>query len=138
MCYDNELWLRLAEHSEIDSVDEPLTLIRRHTQHSGSDIIAWRDRRRVFEKALRTSRGGHLDSVLRKLRAEMSAGLAKSQAVSGERFGALATLFSSLPHAWRYPPCWFDAFAVVAGRFAPQFMQTLARRYRHRHRVDAP
>ena len=85
MCEDDELWFRLAAHSEIDGVDEPLTLIRRHGQHSGSDIMAWQDRRRVFEKALRASRGGHLDSMLRRLRAEMSAGLAKSQAASGKR-----------------------------------------------------
>ena len=32
---------------------EPLTLVRRHSMHGGNDIIAWRDRRRVVEKALR-------------------------------------------------------------------------------------
>ncbi len=56
MCYDDELWFRLAAHSEIDGIDEPLTLIRRHEHHSGGDMIAWRDRRRVFEKALRYER----------------------------------------------------------------------------------
>ena len=78
MCEDDELWLRLAEHSEIDGVDQPLTLVRRHRQHSGTDILAWRERGRVFEKALRARRASHLESMLRRLRAEMAAGLAKS------------------------------------------------------------
>jgi glycosyltransferase involved in cell wall biosynthesis len=138
MCYDDELWFRLAAHSEIDGVDEPLTLIRRHGQHSGSDIMAWQDRRRVFEKALRTSGGGHLDFMLRKLRAEMSVGLAKSQAASGKRIGALGTLVSSAPHWWRYPQCWFGALHATARAFVPQSVRMLVRRYRHTHQVRNP
>jgi glycosyltransferase involved in cell wall biosynthesis len=138
MCEDDELWFRLAAQSEIDGVDEPLTLIRRHGQHSGNDIMAWQDRRRVFEKALRSSRGGHVDSILHKLRAEMSAGLAKSQAASGERIGALSTLFSSAPHSWRYPRCWLGALGATARAFAPQSVRTLARRYRHTRQVHNP
>ena len=135
MCEDDEMWFRLAAHSEIDGVDEPLTLVRRHGQHSGNDIIAWQDRRRVFEKGLRASSSGHLGSILRKLRAEMSAGLAKSQAASGKRIGALGTLVSSAPHSWRYPRCWLGALAATAFAFAPQSMRMLVRRYRHRHQV---
>jgi glycosyltransferase involved in cell wall biosynthesis len=138
MCEDDELWFRLAAHSEIDGVDEPLTLIRRHGQHSGSDITAWQDRRRVFEKALRASRSGHLDSILRKLRAEMSAGLAKSQAASGKRISALNTLFSSAPHCWRYPQCWIGALGATAGAFAPPSVRTFVRRCRHSRQVHSP
>jgi glycosyltransferase involved in cell wall biosynthesis len=138
MCEDDELWFRLAAHSEIDGVDEPLTLIRRHERHSGNDIMAWQDRRRVFEKALRASRGGHLDSILRKLRAEMSAGLAKSQAASGKRGGAVGTLLLSAPHSWRYPRCWLGALGATARAFAPQSVRMLVHRYRHGHRVHNP
>jgi glycosyltransferase involved in cell wall biosynthesis len=137
MCYDDELWFRLAAHSEIDGIDEPLTVIRRHAHHSGSDIIAWRDRRRVFEKALRASGGGHLDPILRKLRARMSAGLAKSQAASGRRIGAMATLLMSLPHSWPYPGCWFGALGTTAGRFAPAALRRLVRRCREKLRTHA-
>jgi glycosyltransferase involved in cell wall biosynthesis len=133
MCYDDELWFRLAAHSEIDGIDAPLTLIRRHAHHSGSDMIAWRDRRRVFEKALRASGGGgHLYPILRKLRAQMSAGLAKSQAASGRRGSAIWTLFTSLPHSWRYPHCWLGAAVATAGTFAPTVLRTWVRRHRHR------
>jgi glycosyltransferase involved in cell wall biosynthesis len=133
MCYDDELWFRLAAHSEIDGIDEHLTLVRRHGQHSGSDAIAWRDRRRVFEKALRASGGGHLDSILHRLRAQMSAGLAKSQAASGKRAGALGTLLTSLPHSWRYPGCWLGALLATGRACAPAALRTLVRRYRRRH-----
>jgi glycosyltransferase involved in cell wall biosynthesis len=132
MCEDDELWFRLAAHSEIDGVDEPLTLKRRHRQHFGNDIMAWQDRRRVFEKALCASPGGHLDVTLRKLRAEMSTGLAKSQAASLRRIDALGTLFSSAPHTWRYPRYWLSALSSTAFSFAPQSVRSFVRRYRHR------
>jgi glycosyltransferase involved in cell wall biosynthesis len=137
MCYDDELWFRLAAHSQIDGIDEPLTLIRRHGHHSGGDIIAWRDRRRVFEKALRTSDGSHPAPILRRLRAQMSAGLAKSQAASGKRMGALATLLMSLPHSWAYPRCWLGALGATARSFAPASLRALARRYRQKRRVHS-
>jgi glycosyltransferase involved in cell wall biosynthesis len=135
MCYDDELWFRLAAHSEIDGVDEPLTLVRRHGHHSGSDIIAWRDRRRVFEKALRVKRGRRLDAMLRKLRAQMSAGLARSQAASGRRLDAFATLCSSAPHSWRYPRSWLGALLSTVRACAPHAVRILARRYRHRRQL---
>ena len=126
MCEDDELWLRLAEHSEIDGVDESLTLIRRHGQHSGTDILAWRNRRRVFEKALRAPRASHLESILRRLRAEMAAGLAKSQADSGKRIGALSTVLSSAAYSWRFPQWWRGALVASA----PVVVRRLVRRYR--------
>jgi glycosyltransferase involved in cell wall biosynthesis len=132
MCEDDELWFRLAAHSEIDGVDEPLTLVRRHGQHSAGDIIAWRDRRRVFEKALLVDRGPRLDAMLRELHARMSAGLARSQAASGRQWDAIATLFASAPYSWRCPRCWLGALLATVRACAPQSVRTLARRYRHR------
>jgi glycosyltransferase involved in cell wall biosynthesis len=133
MCYDDELWLRLAAHSEIDGIDAPLTLVRRHLQHSGSDIIAWRDRRRVFEKALRTAAYAPLHSTLRSLRAQMSAGLAKSQIASGDRAGAVGTLFKSFSHSWRYPKYWLGPLVRMATSYAPRAMRGAVRRYRLKH-----
>ena len=126
MCEDDELWLRLAEYSEADGIDARLTLVRRHRQHSGTDELAWRDRRRVFEKALRPHRSAHLDAVLRRLRAEMSAGLARSQARSGRYLGALATVLSSAAYSWRFPQWWRGALAA----FAPNLVRSALRRYR--------
>jgi glycosyltransferase involved in cell wall biosynthesis len=136
MCYDDELWFRLAAQSEIDGIDERLTLIRRHGQHSGSDIIAWRDRRRVFEKSLLHGRGGgHLHAILRELRAQMSAGLAKSQAAAGRRFSAFGTLVTSLPHSWRYPKCWLGALRAAVRACAPAAIRSLIRRHRQPDRA---
>ncbi len=134
MCYDDELWFRLAAHSEIDGIEETLTLVRRHSLHSGSDIIAWRDRRRVFEKALRSERGGRLYPLLHRLRAQMSAGLAKSQARSGKRIHALATILAGFPHSWRYPKCWLGALFALAATYAPTPLRNIVRRHRHTRR----
>jgi glycosyltransferase involved in cell wall biosynthesis len=128
MCYDDDLWFRLAGLGEIDAVDQVLTLVRRHSQHSGNDMQAWRDRRSVFEKTLSANRGTELEPVLRKLRAEMSAGLAKSHARYGSRFDAFTTLITTLPHLWRYPPVWLGALWVAAYRFAPQAIKNRVRR----------
>jgi hypothetical protein len=133
MCEDDELWLRLAARAEIDGVDEALTLVRRHGQHSGSDIVAWQDRQRVMKKAMRTSGGGRHEAVLRKLLVDMAAGLAKSQAASGERISVLRTLVASPPYAWRYRAWWQGALVATARAFVPASVQDVVRRYRHRH-----
>jgi glycosyltransferase involved in cell wall biosynthesis len=134
MCEDDELWFRLAEHSEVDGVDAALTLVRRHGQHSGSDILAWRDRRRVFEKALRARRGNHLESTLCRLRAEMSAGLANSQAASGKRIAAIGTVLASAHYSWRFPQWWRGALRALA----PAMVRRVIRRYRGRRLTATP
>ena len=132
MCEDDDLWLRLAAAGEIDGVDAALTLIRRHGQHSGSDVTAWQDRRRVFAKALRAGADIEHKLLLRRLRAEMSAGLAKSHAASGERLRVLGTLCASAPYSWRYRAWWRGALIATARAFAPERAQHLVRRYRQR------
>jgi glycosyltransferase involved in cell wall biosynthesis len=132
MCYDDELWFRLAAVSEIDGIDQPLTLVRRHSQHSGSDIIAWQDRRRVFEKLLSNGADGHLGNLLRKLRAEMAAGLAKSHVMSGNRLAALRTVLSSARYSWRYGQWWRGVSLAMARACAPATLRRLVGRYRHR------
>jgi glycosyltransferase involved in cell wall biosynthesis len=127
MCEDDELCFRLAAESEIDAIDAALTLKRRHTQHFGDDVTAWRDRRRVFEKALSENVGSHLKPILRRQRAQMSAGLARSQAACGMRAGALGTLLLSLPHSWRYPRDWLGALFATG---APAALRALVRRCR--------
>jgi glycosyltransferase involved in cell wall biosynthesis len=128
MCYDDDLWFRLASRGEIDSVDQVLTLVRRHSHHSGNDMQAWRDRRTVFQKTLAANRDARLEPRLRRLCAEMSAGLAKSHARYGRRVDALTTLMTTLPQLWRYPLAWLGALMVTAGRFAPQSIRSWMRR----------
>jgi glycosyltransferase involved in cell wall biosynthesis len=136
MCYDDELWFRLAAHSEIDGIDEALTLVRRHHQHSGSDIIAWRDRRRVFEKMLSNSPGGHIGEMLRQLRAEMAIGLAKSEALFGKGLSALGTILSSARYSWRYRQWWLGTLQAMVRAFAPAALRNVVRRYRSGRRAQ--
>lgn len=131
MCEDDELWLRLALYSEVDAIDEPLTLVRRHGLHHGDDATAWRDRRRVFEKALRTSADPRLRARLRRLRAEMSAGLALSEAVAAMRLRALGTLLASARYSWPYPRWWRGAGRTLWRTCAPVHLRGLVRRHRH-------
>jgi glycosyltransferase involved in cell wall biosynthesis len=130
MCYDDELWMRLAAASELDGIDEPLTLVRRHGLHGGNDMIAWRDRRRVVEKALRAGGDVHFAAILRQQRAVMSAGLARSHALYGARRDVLRTLASSSPYSWRYRQWWTGALQALARAFAPRVLRSLVRALR--------
>src|SRR5215468_382269 len=130
MCYDDELWLRLAAASELDGVDELLTLVRRHDAHGGSDIIAWRDRRRVVEKALRNSDDAHFAAILREQRAVMSAGLARSHSLYGKRIDVVRTLTGSAAYSWRYRQWWSGAFQAAARAFTPRVVRRAVRALR--------
>jgi glycosyltransferase involved in cell wall biosynthesis len=132
MCEDYDLWLRLAAEAQADGIEEALTLVRRHEEHSGSDVIAWRDRRRVIERRLRCCADARLGSLLRKLRAELSVGLARSQASSGLRLAALRTLILSAPYACRHPEWWRGTLAAALRALAPAGARKAARDWRRK------
>lgn len=134
-CEDDELWLRLATHSEIDALEEPLTLIRRHRQHCGDDITAWRDRRTVFEQALHRDPPPHLRKLLLALRAQTSAGLARSQVASTQRGRALLTLAASAPHGWRHAGWWRGTLRVLATLLLPRTLRRQLARARMARRA---
>ncbi|HEX3843984.1 MAG TPA: glycosyltransferase [Steroidobacteraceae bacterium] len=137
MCEDNDLWLRLATRSEIDAVPEPLTLVRRHDQHSGDDVTAWEDRLRIFEGLLREQAGSPCESLIRSRCAAQSAGLARSQAASGMRMRALATVLSSAPRCWRKLSWWPDALRATIRACAPRPVVSFIRSRRHHRRTRA-
>lgn len=132
MNYDGDLWLRLAAMSELDGIDEPLTLVRRHTMHGGSDIIAWSDFRRVVEKALRATCDARFAALLREQRAVTSGGLARSQALYGTRIGVVRTLAESAPYSWCYRKWRRAAAYALARAFAPQILRSALRALRTR------
>ena len=137
MCEDFDLWLRLGTHSEIDAIDEPLTLVLRHAEHSGNEIIAFQDCRRVIEKMLRSAPGARLEAILREQRAELAAGIARSQAARGERRDALGTLLSSAQYSWRYRQWWSGALRAAARAVTPAAVQGLIRRYQRRRPLQS-
>jgi glycosyltransferase involved in cell wall biosynthesis len=138
MNYDGDLWLRFAELSELDGIDEPLTLVRRHGQHGGSDIIAWRDLRRVIEKALRGAGEGQFAALLREQRALSSAGLARSQALFGTRSEVVRTVVESAPYSWRYPKWWCGATYASTRAFTPRVLRSAVSALRHRRHSRRP
>jgi len=129
MCEDDELYFRLAAESEVDAIDETLTLKRRHGQHFGDDATAWRDRKRVFEKLLSSDHAHRFGSVLGKLRAEMAAGLANSQVTSEKRLSAVATLVSSAKYSWPYWEWWRGAARALARAVLHRFLRRRWRRH---------
>jgi glycosyltransferase involved in cell wall biosynthesis len=132
MNYEGDLWLRFAALSALDGVDEPLTLVRRHGLHSGSDVMAWRDLLRVVEKALRATGDAHFAALLREQRAVTSAGLARSQALFATRLDVVRTLAQSAPYSWRYLKWWRGAAYAAARAFAPRVLRSAVRALRRR------
>jgi len=132
---DYELWLRLARRSEIDAIDELLTLVRRHRQHfSARPIEALQAARTVIDRQLRSGDVEHLRSPLLRQRARVIVGLARSRAAAGMHGDALATLALGVRHFWRYVQFWPDALAAIALALMPQAVLGLLRKSRRHHR----
>jgi glycosyltransferase involved in cell wall biosynthesis len=119
-CTDLELWFRLAARGELDGIDERLTRVRRHAQHSCDDTTALADYRLAIEKVLVEDATADLRAVLQRRRAALAGQLARSHALAGAGGGALATLASSARYAWRYREWWQRAFEASALALAPR------------------
>jgi glycosyltransferase involved in cell wall biosynthesis len=130
VCGDYELNVRLALRSQIDLVDEPLVLVRRHREHYSDDITALKDLRHFLEKVQRSGVATHMNPVLRTRRALVSAGLAKGYAAAGNRRSTLSTLLSSARYSWPYRGWWYGVMAATARAFAPAWLRTIVRRHR--------
>ena len=120
VCEDYELWMRLASQSDVDYIDEPLVRVRRHGEHSFDDITCLSNLRRALEIVRRSGVAPHLDEVLGKRRATISANLARGHALRRHRLRVLTTLSSSARYSWRYRDWWAGAFAATARAFAPR------------------
>ncbi len=134
---DYELWLRLARQSEIDAVDELLTLVRRHGQHfSAKPIEAFQAARYVIDRQLRSGDVEHLRSDLLRQRARVVVGLARSRAAAGHRRDAWVTLLAGARYFWIYPQFWPGVLAAVALALMPRSAIGWIKRSRrpsHRH-----
>ena len=120
--------LRLAARSEVDAIDEPCTLVTRHAEHSGNELISFEDCQRVFDKVRSTRGTEHLHAILREKSAEVAAGLARSHAASGNRIKALRSVVASIRQSWRYPRWWIGALRATAQVCAPPTLVAVARR----------
>ncbi|HXC10854.1 MAG TPA: glycosyltransferase family 2 protein [Steroidobacteraceae bacterium] len=129
ICGDYELYAQLARRSPIDFVDAPLVQVRRHKQHYSDDLDALRDLRRFLEKVQRSGAANHLESVLERRRATVSAGIARGYAQSGNRRLVLSTLVSSAYYSWPYRAWWYGAMAATVQAFAPVSIWAAIRRH---------
>jgi glycosyltransferase involved in cell wall biosynthesis len=126
-CTEEDLWYRLAAHSELDGINAPLTLVRRHTQHSGDDATALIDLRRVIEKTMTANADPKRARLLRRRRATVSAYLVRRHALNGSRSKAAQAAVASLGHSWRYRQWWFEVMAAMARAVAPRAAPAAAR-----------
>jgi glycosyltransferase involved in cell wall biosynthesis len=135
MCEDYDLWLRLAGLSEIDGVHETLLHVRSHREHFHRDAIVFEDRGRALEKMFTTDTDPSLRSLLHRERARVAAGLARTQAVCGNRRAALHTLVKSSRYSWGYPEWWLGGAAAAAHAAMPAGVLRVARAVLGRGRV---
>ncbi len=134
MCYDDELWFRLAAHSEIDGVEVVLTLVRRHGQHSGSEswhgvIAGAYSRKRCAPPAAVTwnrSCGGCARRCPRGLRA-----VRRNRRSSDQR--CRHRIVERILLQWRFPQWWRGALRAIA----PAVVRRAVRRYRARRQPTA-
>jgi glycosyltransferase involved in cell wall biosynthesis len=135
VCEDYELWVRLASCSEVDFIDEPLVLVRRHREHSFDDITCLENLRHAVEIVQHSGAASHLDAVLNERRAKISANLARGHALCKSRLRVLTTLLFSVRYSWRYREWWRGALAATVLAFAPAAALSVVRKYRRGGRI---
>jgi glycosyltransferase involved in cell wall biosynthesis len=136
MCEDFDLWLRLAALSEVDALEQPLTLVLRHAEHSGNELVAFRDCQRVIEKMQRAGQTPHIERILRAERAQLAARVARSHAFRGDRMLAARALISSIRYSWRYRRWWSGALQTLGRILLPPVALNLVRTMRSRRHLQ--
>jgi glycosyltransferase involved in cell wall biosynthesis len=127
MCEDYDLWLRLAAVSEIDGVRDTLLYVRTHAEHFHRDPIVFEDRGRALEKLLAANPDRSLQTMLRRERAKVAAGLARSHAIDGGRWAALMALVRSSQYSCGYPEWWLGGAEAAARAVAPASILRIVR-----------
>ena len=131
---DYDLWLRLACHSEIDLVDQPLIGVRSHDQHyCGGGIRMLKSRHRSLDKLYRLVTDSRLRRVVDRLRAQCTLDLSRLQ-VTTHRLAAARTLLNGCTHSWRLMDWWAGVFWVSLKLATPRGLHALYRRDRIRRR----
>lgn len=130
VCGDYELWIRLAQHSEVGLIETPLLLVRRNAERYFDDVTALAELDRMLAKLQRSAGVAHLAALLRARRARVATQLALSQAQGNRRLGALGTLLSSAPRAWRFRSWWIGAARGAAHALLPTLLLGMMRRRR--------
>ena len=125
---DYDLWLRLALHSEVAIVDEPLVYVRYHDENHTREwqsAFVGRDRSLSLRQQLVDS---GRRSLLRKERMRNALKLAATHAKLGARGPMLRALWASIPFCWTYPQWWLGAVKAVLRPHLPRRLLELHRK----------
>jgi glycosyltransferase involved in cell wall biosynthesis len=130
MWEDYDLWLRLALHSEIELIDEPLTRLRSHEQHySAAGTRNQEDRLRMLKKMRRLTTDEHLLLVADRQIAQRTLALVRLYANS-DRLAALVTLANGCKESWRLIDWWAGIPFVLLKLVVPRVLIDCYRRAR--------
>ncbi len=129
-----DLWWRLACHSEIDLIDQPLIGVRSHGKHHcGRGIRMLASRHRSLNKMYHLVPDSRLRRVVDRLRAQCTLDLASLQG-NTHRLAAATTLLSGCTRSWRLMNWWAGVFWVSLKLATPRRLHALYRRARIRRR----
>jgi glycosyltransferase involved in cell wall biosynthesis len=110
---DYDLWLRLALHSEVAVVDEPLVHVRFHDEnHTREWQSAFVGRDRMLSRRQQLVDSGRR-ALLREERMKNALKLAVKHAELGARGRTLRALWESLPYSWTYPRWWLSGLKTL-------------------------
>jgi glycosyltransferase involved in cell wall biosynthesis len=127
-----DLWLRLAAHSEVELIDEPLTCLRSHTQHhSEAGIPRLAGRRKLLSKARSRVIDPQLRPIIMQLSGQNALSLANMLADT-DRPEALKSLVAGCRYSPRDIRWWVGAARVLLKMALPRGLFVLYRRGRHR------
>jgi len=128
---DFDLYLRLALHSEVALVDEPLVYVRVHEDnYSSKDEPSGLAGRGCALEKLQGVVDLRWRALVRKERAKTALGLANAYALMNTPVNVLRTIWNSLPYSWRYPEWWRGAPKAMLRSCLPRSLLELRRRRR--------
>jgi|SRR5690349_14675926 glycosyltransferase involved in cell wall biosynthesis len=116
---DYDLWMRLALHSEVAIVDEPLVYVR---YHDANHTREWQSAYVGRDRSLRRGQqlvGPERRALLREERMRNALQLAATHARLGFPGRVLRTLWESLPFCWTYPRWWLSGVKMVLRGYLP-------------------
>jgi glycosyltransferase involved in cell wall biosynthesis len=117
---DYDLWMRLALHSEVAIVDEPLVQVRYHDEnHTREWQSAYLGRDRSLSRAQALVDSGRR-ALLRRERMRNALQLAATHAQLGEPARMLRALWQSLPFCWTYPRWWLVGTKTALRAYLPR------------------
>jgi glycosyltransferase involved in cell wall biosynthesis len=125
-----DLWLRLASHSEVELIDEPLTCLRSHEQHhSAAGIPRLAGRHKLLSKAQSRVTDPRLRRLILQLSGQNALSLANMLA-DMDRLKALKTLVVGRRYSRQNIRWWMGAARVLLKMTLPRRLFVLYRRGR--------